>query len=96
MFKPTVKRSLSRKINEANYTLVIIGQYANTRHKDYQEIGYRNWINFEVATSKNHGNKIVGIKLDGSYESPEEIYGSGASWAYRLTENTIINALNNA
>ena len=62
-----VKAGLTRRINTTNYTLVIIGKEANKWHKDYKEIGYRNWINFEIAKSKENGNKLVAVKLDRSY-----------------------------
>jgi len=75
---------------------VIIGKYANTKHKDSDEIGYRNWINFEIAKSVESGNKIVAVKIDKSYNSPEEIYGSGASWAMSFTQDAIIKALDEA
>ncbi len=91
-----IKAALTRKINQATYTLVIVGKNANKRHSDWREIGYRNWINFEVAKSKESGNKLVGVKIDKSYESPEELLGSGASWAMSFTQQAIINALNNA
>lgn len=89
----TVKGALTRKINEATYTLVIVGKEANKFHKDYLEIGYRNWINFETAKSKQNGNKIVAIKLDKSYTSPSELLGSGAEWAMSFGKDPIIKAL---
>lgn len=91
-----VKANLTRKINEASYTLVIVGQEANKLHKDYKEIGYRNWQNFEIARSKQHGNKLVGVKIDKSYSSPEELFNSGASWAQSFIQDSIIKALSNA
>jgi hypothetical protein len=66
-----VKQALSRKINEANYTVVLIGKEANKQHKDHKEIGYKNWLNFEIAKSKEHKNELVGIKLDKTNGSPE-------------------------
>lgn len=93
---PVVKAGLTRKINEAKYTLCIIGKYANTRHKDYLEIGKKNWINFEIAQSKKNGNKLIAIKIDNSYESPDEILNSGASWARSFTEDAITKALDEA
>ncbi len=93
---PTVKGELTKKINQATYTLILIGKEANKTHKDSDKIGYKNWQNFEIAKSKENGNKLVAIKLDSSYESPDEILGSGASWAYSFTQESIINALNNA
>jgi predicted hydrolase (HD superfamily) len=91
-----VKQALSRKINEANYTLVIVGKEANKQHKDYKEIGYLNWLNYEIAKSKEHRNKLVGVKIDKTYESPEQLLNSGASWAMSFTQEAIIKALDEA
>jgi len=91
-----IKTNLTKKINEANYTLVIIGAEANKKHKDSIEIGYTNWQNFEIAQSKKNNNKLVGIKIDSSYYSPDELLDSGASWAFSFKQNSIIEALNNA
>jgi hypothetical protein len=91
---PTIKSVLSRKINEANYTLVIIGAEANKKHKDTALIGYKNWQNFEVAKSKEWGNKLVGIKINSLYGAPEELLNSGAKWALSFTQEAILNALN--
>lgn len=93
---PVVKAGLTRKINEAKYTLCIIGKYANSWHKDYSEIGHRNWINFELAQSKKNGNKLIAIKIDNSYDSPEEILNSGASWAKSFTVDAITKAIDEA
>lgn len=90
---PTIKGALTRKINEARYTIVIVGKDANKRDANANIIGYRNWQNFEIAKSKENGNKLIGVKLEQNYESPEELLGSGASWA-SYTLSSIINALN--
>jgi hypothetical protein len=91
-----VKAAITAKINGATHTLVIVGKYANTRHKDANLIGYKNWINFEVARSKANGNKLVGVKLDSTYDSPDELLNSGASWAMSFTEGAILKVLANA
>lgn len=91
-----MKSVLSRKINEADYTLVIVGAEANKLHKDYREIGYRNWQNFEVAKSKEHGNRLVGVKINSNFQSPEELLNSGASWDLSFTFEKILDALNRA
>ena len=62
-------------------------------HADRDLIGYKNWINFEVARSKAAQNKIVGIKLDRGFTSPDELIGAGASWAMAFTEEAIMRAL---
>jgi len=91
-----VKENLTKRINKATYTLVIIGAEANKWHKDSAEIGYKNWINFEIARSKSNHNKLVGVKLDKGYDSPDEILNSGAAWAMSFTQDAIIKALNDA
>src|SRR5574344_2134009 len=78
-----VKAQLTSRIKQATYTLVIIGKESNKKHKDSAQIGYKNWQNFEIAMSKNNGNKIIAIKIDSTYESPDEIYGCNAKWADR-------------
>ena len=89
-----VKENLTKRINKTTYTLVIIGRYANTTHPDSYLIGYKNWINFEIARSKANGNKLVAVKLDKSYTSPEEILNANASWAMSFSQDAIIKALN--
>ena len=91
-----VKQVLSRKINEANYMLVIVGKEVNQQHDDYKEIGCKNWLNYEIAKSKEHKNKLIGVKLDRNNESPNELLNSGASWAMSFTQEAIIKALNDA
>ncbi len=91
-----IKSVLSRKIGEATYTLVIIGEHANDPHEDKNEIGYVNWQNFEVAKSVDYGNKMVSVKIDRTNDAPEELYGVGASWAYSFSQDSIISALEDA
>ncbi|SCN46880.1 hypothetical protein BAZMOX_224472_0 [methanotrophic endosymbiont of Bathymodiolus azoricus (Menez Gwen)] len=91
-----VKQALSRKINEANYTLVLVGKEANKQHKDYKDIGYKNWLNYEVAKSKEHKNKLVGVKLSSTNTSPDELLNSRAKWAMSFTQGSIIKALEEA
>ena len=91
-----IKAGLTAKINAATYTIVIVGQYANAPHPKQNLIGFKNWINFEIAQSKSARNKIVAVKLDRTYESPDELMGSGASWAMAFTEDAILRALSEA
>lgn len=91
-----VKAALTVKINSATHTLVIIGKEANKTHKHSKLIGFKNWINFEVYQSKQNKNKIAAVKIDRSYESPDELSGAGASWAMSFEEDPIIKALNEA
>jgi len=91
---PTVRGALTRKINTATHTLVLVGEEANKIHADSKEIGYKNWLNFEIAKSKENKNKLVAVKLSSTNTSPDELLSSGASWAMSFTRDTILKALN--
>jgi len=91
-----VKAALTRKINSATYTLVIVGKEANKKHADSEEIGYKNWLNFEIAKSKSNGNKLVAVKLSSTNASPEELLNSGSKWAMSFKQEPIIKALKEA
>ena len=90
---PRVKAALATRIRESDVLLVIIGAEANKHHKDWMQIGFRNWINFEVATAKAARIPIVAVKLDKSFQSPEQLEGAGASWAMSFAEDAISKAL---
>ena len=91
-----IKAALTVKINSATHTLVIIGKEANKIHKDSRLIGYRNWINFEIHQSKLNRNKLVAVKIESRFESPEELTGANIAWAMSFNEDAIIKALNQA
>lgn len=91
-----IKAALTMKIKEADAVLVIVGKHANSYHKDYQLIGKRNWQNWEIAKAKELGKKLIGVKLDSGNTSPDELLGSGASWAMSFTLDSITKAINNA
>ena len=91
-----IKATLTTKINAATHTLVIVGEHANSPHPKRNLIGYKNWINFEIAQSKVARNKIIAVKVDRAYESPDELVGAGASWAMAFTEDAILRALSEA
>jgi hypothetical protein len=88
-----VKAALTVKINNASHTLVIVGRYANVRHRDSIQIGYKNWINFEVAQSKANGNKLIAVKLEQAFETPDQLVNAGATWVYGFDESGIRRAL---
>jgi len=90
---PRVKNTLASKINQTSYTFVIIGKEANKESKYQEEIGFRNWQNFEVAMSKANKNKLIGVKLDKKFESPDELVGCGAKCIMSFTEEAILKAL---
>lgn len=93
---PSIKAALTRKINSATYTLVLVGKEANKKHADSVEIGFKNWLNYEIAKSKENTNKLVAVKLSSTNTSPDELFGSGAKWAMSFKQEAIIKALEEA
>lgn len=88
-----VKQVLSRKINEAEAVVVIVGQYANSLHKDSNKIGYRNWQNYETAKAKELRKKIIAVQIQPNYEYPEELEKSNAIRIYSFNEPDIVKAV---
>lgn len=88
-----VKKAITTQINDATHSLVIIGKTANKPHQLAKLIGYQNWLNFEIAHSKAHHNRLVAVKLDRSYEMPTELFGANASWIIAFDYDLVIRAL---
>lgn len=91
-----IKAALTSKIKAATHTLVIVGEHSNDLHWKSSLIGYRNWINFEIAKSIELRKRIVVIKLSREYTSPVELSRANPSWAFSFTEENIIKALESA
>lgn len=91
-----IKAGLTTKIKEAGYLLVLIGEYATEEHENSDLIGNTNWISWEIAKAKELGKKLVGVKLDNSYDSPSELKNAGAAWAKSFSQDAIIKALESA
>ncbi len=91
-----MKARLVTQSRAATHTLVLIGEYANTRHKLSERIGTRNWIWWEIEQSKAEGNGLVAVKLRASNPTPDPLLDSGATWATSFTQEAILKATNDA
>lgn len=92
-----IKAGLTVKINQSTYTLVLLGQEADKRHRDSVAIGCRNWINFEIQQSRANFNKIIAVKLPTwSGEYPEELLKGRYAFVAKFGEAEIIDALKRA
>ena len=88
-----VKNVLSRKINEATTVIVIIGKEANKLHKDWKEIGYRNWQNYEIAKAKELNKKLIAVQINYLYEYPIELLNANAVRIHSFTQAAIKKAI---
>ena len=91
----TIKNVLSRKIGEANYMIAIIGEHSNDWHRDYKEIGYRNWQSYEIEKNYEKGNGLVVVRLNSSCTIPEACYDKGAILVNGFEQSEIKKALDN-
>ncbi len=78
-----IKRVISARINEATYFLCIVGKHT-------QKSG---WVAWEIDKAVELKKKIVAVKIDKSYTSPDGLLNIGASWAMSFTFESITNAI---
>ena len=88
-----VKQVLSRKIQEADALVVIVGKYANSLHQDSAQIGYRNWQNYEIAKGKEFTKKLIAVQLDSTNVYPEELKNASAVRVYSFNHDAIVKAV---
>ncbi|WP_460584000.1 TIR domain-containing protein [Hymenobacter arcticus] len=83
-----IKASLTRMMKKADYLLVIVGEKTHTSK----------WINWEINRSKRNDIKLklVVVKVDKSFRTPNALLNAGASFAYSFTQSAVIQALKNA
>ena len=90
-----IKAGLTTKINEATHTLFIVGKHANQLHKDREEIGFINWMNFEAHQSIRSENYLAVVKLDDTCVIPKELTAK-YWWISGFFEKNVIQVLNNS
>lgn len=81
-----IKAGITRKMKEATYCLVLVGEHTHESA----------WVNWEIENAYILGLKIVGVKINKSYTTPLALYGKDAQWAMSFTLDSIIKALNEA
>lgn len=80
----SVKRTLSRKINESDCVLVIVGE--NTADSE--------WVAWEIDKAKELDTPLRIVKVKRAYSAPANAYDAGAQWAYSFTEDNLRELLN--
>lgn len=88
-----VKAVLTAKVKEAKYVLVLVGQYANQRHRDATQIGCTNWIHFECQQAMLYKKKLVAVLLQPTNSLPNNIIGVAGIRVDSFNQADIIAAL---
>ena len=83
---PYIKSRLKPLIEKSSHVLCIVGK----------ESGTNDWINWEVQTGVDNKKRLVGVKLDRTYESPPALLNNSAAWALSYTFESIKKALDSA
>ena len=91
-----VKAVLTTKVQQASHVLIIVGKYANQRHRDAQEIGCLNWIHFECQQAMLYKKKLVAVILETGNQVPSNVNGTPGIEVYGFKQADIISALNRA
>lgn len=81
-----IKRAISAKINNATYFLCLVGK--NTYKSS--------WVDWEIEKAVELKKKIIAVKIESTYTTPDKLYGVGASWAMSFTFDAIKKAVDAA
>lgn len=78
-----IKAGITNKMNDSTYCLIIIGKHT---HKS-------KWVSWEIENAHKLGLKLVAVKIDKSYKTPDALYDKNASWAMKFKQDSIIDAM---
>jgi hypothetical protein len=78
-----LKEELKTKIKTMTHLLCIIGK--QTADND--------WINYQVQTASVTGRKVIAVRLDSGYKSPNALLNFGATWAKAFTFDAVKTAI---
>lgn len=78
-----IKAAITRKMQQADYLLVIVGR--NTHRS--------RWVAWEIQKAKELGLKLIAVKIDSTHTSPPGLLGAGATWARSFTADGIARAV---
>jgi len=81
-----IKSKIKPLISKATHLLCIVGE----------KCGNNKWIEWEVQTAINLKKKLIAVKVEKSYTSPDALLNSGAKWALSFNFAAIKNALDSA
>jgi hypothetical protein len=78
-----VKAGITRKINESNLILCIVGE----------ETHQRPMVNWELEKAKELGKKLIIVKIKSHYKAPECLLGSNIKILNRFKKEEIIEEI---
>jgi Thoeris protein ThsB, TIR-like domain len=81
-----IKNRIKPKIQAASHLLCIVGKASY----------YSDWINWEIQTAVDMRKRLIGVKLDRTFTSPQVLLNNNATWAMSFTFDAIKKAVNSS
>lgn len=78
-----IKQAISAKINRSDTFLCIVGE--NTHKSD--------WVVWEIGKALELRKKIVAVKTEKEFQTPNNLFNVGARWALSFNFDDIKNAI---
>ena len=77
-----IKAAITTKMHTSKYCLVLIGK----------ETYKSEWVTWEIENAYKLGLKLIAVKIDQSFKTPDALYNKNASWAH-YGRDSILRAL---
>jgi hypothetical protein len=81
-----IKSKIKPKILAASHLLCIVGKSSSTS----------SWIDWEIATAVENKKKLIGVKIEKAFTSPQRLLNNGAKWALSFNFDAIKKAVDEA
>lgn len=83
-----IQASLTTKMKDADYLLVIVGEKTYTS----------DWVSWEIERAKEYDVKLklAAVKISRNYITPIGLKNVGTSWAYEFNRDKVLTALDEA
>lgn len=78
-----IKSKIKPKIVSAPRLLCIVGK----------EAAKSNWIDWEIQTAVDSNKKLIGVKIEKKFASPDKLLANGATWALSFNFDAIKTAV---
>jgi|GEM_PF-2221910 len=78
-----IKAGITKKLNQSNLVLCIVGKETNTRE----------WIDFELKKAKELGKKIIIVKIKSNYKSPKCLLNLGVTMIKGFKKEPILKEI---
>lgn len=84
---------LAANIKQAAVGLVVVGNHANSFHRDRLLLGERNWQWWMIRRIVDAGLPLAGVRIEPRYEEPRILRNHPVAWAGALDPRAVLAAV---